>query len=82
MSDITPLDHTPAIGLSTVDRCALTAECTYSPNAKHGLRLHARSSYDGPNYDTEDLFTFDNAFQPGGLSRKTFEVDTPLCQYT
>jgi hypothetical protein len=72
----TPLGHSPALGLDTVDGCALTIECKYSSNAEQGVRLHVRSSYDGFNYDTEDLFTFDSAFQPGGLSRKTFEVDT------
>lgn len=74
----TPLEYSPALCLDTVDGCALTIECTYSPKAKHGVRLHVRSSYDGLNYDTADLFTFDNAFQSGGLSRKTFEADTAV----
>lgn len=27
-----------------------------------GLRIHVRASYNGINYDTGDLYTFDNHF--------------------
>jgi len=74
----TPLDDSPPVCLSNAKKAALTAECTYSQNAKKALRIHVRSSYDGINYDTSDLYTFDNEVKPGQLSRKTFELDTKV----
>jgi hypothetical protein len=72
----TRLEDSPPVCLSSVGRVALTAECTFSQKAKKPIRIHVRSSYDGANYDTSDLYTFDSEFEPGQLSRKTFELDT------
>ena len=71
----TSLDDTFPIALSTVKEVALTAECTYSPSARAGIRVHVRASYDGLNYDTTDSYTFDNDFRAGQVGRKTFELD-------
>ncbi|MFC1738905.1 hypothetical protein ACFL1G_07655 [Planctomycetota bacterium] len=63
----------PPISLGHISRFAMTAECTYSKNAKKGLRIHIRGSYDGIHYDTADLYAFDNDFKPGKIGRKTVE---------
>jgi hypothetical protein len=52
----------------------LTAECTYDVAATSGLRIHIRSSTDLANYDTTDLYTFDNDFVAGETRRKTVEL--------
>lgn len=72
------LDSTAAVNLSNITRLALTAECSYSQNAAKGLRLHVRSSYDGINYETTDLYTLDNDFEPGRLARKAFQLDVSV----
>jgi hypothetical protein len=69
------LDDTFPISLSTVSHVALTAECSYDKSSKAGLRVHVRASYDGLNYDTVDLLSFENDFRPGELARKTVELD-------
>jgi len=38
------------------------------------MRVHVRSSYDGIIFDTTDLFTFDNHFEPGGTVRKSVDL--------
>ncbi len=72
----TALDDCPPIGLSSITRLALTAQCTYSKKAKKPIRIHIVSSDDGLSYDTTDLFTLDNAFERGQTSRKTFDLNT------
>ena len=72
------LDSTPALNLSYITRLAITAECKFNQTATKGLRLHIRSSYDGINYETEDLYTLDIDPQPGRLARKAFVVDTSV----
>ncbi|MFC1738869.1 hypothetical protein ACFL1G_07475 [Planctomycetota bacterium] len=74
--EITTLSDAPPICLSNITNLSLTAECKYSPNAKKPLRIHVRSSYDAINYDTTDLYTFDNVLQPGQLARKTFHLES------
>jgi len=71
---ISLLKDCPPISLEHSSSLALTAECTYDAAAKAGLRTHVRASYDGINFDTTDLYTFDNDFKPGGTMRKTVEL--------
>lgn len=68
------LKDCPPISLEHSSSLALTAECTYDAAAKAGLRIYVRASYDGINFDTTDLYTFDNDFKPGGTMRKTVEL--------
>ena len=70
----TSLNDSPPVGLSHVKRLSLTAECTYSQNSRRPLRVHVRASYDGMNYDTSDLYSFENDFKPGQTARKTVEL--------
>ena len=70
---VTDLADCPPISLARVSACAVTAECTYSPAARGGLRVHLRASGDGLRFDTEDLRTFDLPWQPGQTVRATFE---------
>ncbi len=72
----TKLDDAPPICLSNIIRLSMTVECKYSENAQKPIRIHVRSSYDGVNYDTADLYTLDNNLQPGQLSRKTIQLDS------
>jgi len=74
----TSLVDCPPVCLSTVKRCALTAQCAYGQKAAKPVRIHVRSSYDGADYDTADLWHFDNELQPGALCRKTFEFDAKV----
>jgi len=71
----TKLDACPPIGLENINTFALTAECSYDPAAKAGLRVKVFPSYDGLHYDTEPMASFDNAFQAGQCGRKTVAVD-------
>jgi len=68
------LQACPPISLEHIESLALTAECTYDAQAKAGMRIHVRASYDGLNYDTVDLYTFDNHFEPGKRVSKTVEL--------
>lgn len=74
----TALIDSPPVCLSNVKQVALTAECTYSPNATGGIRIHVRSSYDGIHFDTTDLYTLEMECNAGQLARKTFELDTKV----
>lgn len=74
----TRLDDAPPVCLGNVKRVALTVECTYRRSAKKAIRIHVRSSYDGINYDTTDLYTFNSDVKPGQLSRRTFELDAKV----
>jgi len=67
------------VSLESASGCALTVECTYDPQAKAGLRLHVRSSYDGLAYDNADLYTFDLEPSPGETARKTVELSSKVC---
>ncbi len=53
---------------------ALTIECSYDAEAKAGLRIHVRSSYDGIKYNSIDLYNFDIDFIPGQTINKTIEL--------
>ena len=53
----TSLKDSPPVCLSHINRLAITAECTYSKNAKKPITIHIVSSPDGMKYDTTDLFT-------------------------
>ena len=74
----TSWDDAPHVNLSHIDRLAVTVRCTYSQNAKEGIRIHLRSSPDGLRYDSGDLYTFDNLFHPGQETQKTFEIDSKV----
>lgn len=65
----------PSISLESCSSLALTAECTYNADAKAGMRVHVRASYDGINYDTEDLCAFDVPFASGQKVSKTLSLD-------
>ncbi|MFC1738886.1 hypothetical protein ACFL1G_07560 [Planctomycetota bacterium] len=70
-------DSTP-VSLANITRLSLTAQCIYNQKAKESIRIHVRSSYDGLNYDTTDLYTLIVDLQPGQLSRKTFQLDSKV----
>ncbi|MFC1739398.1 hypothetical protein ACFL1G_10165 [Planctomycetota bacterium] len=70
------LENCCPVSLQAASNLALTIECNYNAEAKAGLRMHIISSYDGINYDTTDLYTFDNVLQPGRLARKTFHLES------
>ncbi len=72
---ITSLEDSPPISLSSVSEVFLTAECRHTRRAKKPIRIHVRASYNGINYDTSDLFSFDNDFKAGGIARKTLKLD-------
>jgi len=74
----TSLADSPPVCLSGVEQLALTAECAYGPKATSPIRVHVRSSYDGANYDTSDLYSFDNDFKPGEVCRKTMGLETKV----
>ena len=67
------LESSIPISFENASSFALSIECKYHPNAKAGLRIHVKSSYDGINYDTIDLYRFDIDFVPGESIRKTIE---------
>ncbi len=76
----TSLADSPRLSVGNITRLALTLECGYGRNSKTPLRLHVRSSADGMNFDTTDLYSFDHALQPGQTSRKTVEIE-PKVQF-
>ena len=76
--EMTTLSDAPPICLSNIDQLSLTTECTYSRNTKPPLLIHVRSSYDGFNYDTADLYTLTEDLEPGQLPRKTFTMNTKV----
>jgi len=63
------------IGLDNASACALTVECDYASQAKAGLRVHVRSSYDGIIYDSQDLYTFDFEASAGEAACRTVELE-------
>ena len=63
------------VSMDSASACALTVECRFPPQAKAGLRLHVRSSYDGTAYDTHDLSTFDLEASAGEMARRTVEFE-------
>ena len=69
------LEHCCPVSLDSASACALTIECCFPPQAKAGLRLHVRSSYDGIAYDTHDLHTFDFEASAGMTTRRTVELE-------
>ena len=71
----TSLDDCPPISLNHMTRLALTAECAYGAGAREPLKIHVRSSVDGLNYDTVDLYAFENGYAPGQTGRRTVEMD-------
>jgi len=74
----TSLNDCPPISLEHVSTFAITVDCTYHVQAKAGLRIHVRASYDGIGYDTEDLYSFDISFRPGETVSKTIELDAKV----
>ena len=66
--------------LESVSNLVLTTKCTYDADAKAGLRIHVRSSYDGTNYDNVDLYSFDIDLKAGQTIRKTVEL-TPKARF-
>ena len=74
----TSLDDCPPVCLSTINQTAVTVQCTYAQSATQPIRIHVRASSDGINYDTTDLYSFDNDFAPGQTAQKTFELNTQV----
>lgn len=74
----TALADSPPVCLGNATDVTLTAECAYTKKARRPIRVHVRASYDGVNYDTADLTSFNNDFRPGETARKTFELDTKV----
>ncbi len=74
----TALANSPPVCLGNATDVTLTAECAYTKKARRPIRVHVRASYDGVNYDTADLTSFNNDFRPGETARKTFELDTKV----
>jgi len=72
------LTDCPPISLERISDFSLTAECTYHANTTAGLRMHVKASYDGINYDTEDLYTIDTPFVPGQKVGKTVGLDAKV----
>jgi hypothetical protein len=70
----TILDDCPPLSLNGTS-LAVTVECAYRKKAKTGMRIHARSSCDGMQYDTRDLFCLECDCEPGRTARQTFELD-------
>jgi hypothetical protein len=74
------LEQCCPVSLESASGCALTVECRYASQAKAGLRLHVRSSYDGVAYDSHDLCSFDLEASPGETARRTVEL-TPKARF-
>jgi hypothetical protein len=72
----TKLSECPPISLNGASRVTLVAHADYETGAKAGMRVHIRSSVDGMNYDSADLLTFDDDFQPGATGQKTVALET------
>jgi hypothetical protein len=72
------LEDCPPISLSNVTRVALTAEYASAQSSKGGIRVHVQSSYDGLNYDTADLQTFDVEPAGGQVARRTARLEIPV----
>ena len=73
----TKLSVCPPISLNGASRVTLVTHANYETGAKAGMRVHIRSSADGITYDTVDLLTFDNDFQPGSAGgQKTVDLKT------
>ena len=68
----------PPVSLSQVGGIALTAECRYSPKASRLICIHVRSSPDGYEYNTSDLFVFDKYLYSGETIIKTFNLITSV----
>jgi hypothetical protein len=62
------------ISLNGASRVTITASSSYESGARAGMRIHILSSADGKTFDTADLLTFDNDFQPGSTGQKTVEL--------
>ena len=63
------------VDLNQIDKLAITIKCAYDTAATQGMKVHIRSSTDGINFDTDDLYTFDNDIVPGGVGRKTITIE-------
>ena len=74
----TKLGDSRPINLKNIQNLSITIECKYDKNATKPIRVHVRSSYDGVNYDTTDLYTLDNELKPGQLTRKTFQLESKI----
>ena len=70
------MDQGSPVSLENASGCALTAQFTFAPQAKAGLRLYVRSIHDGLAYDSEDLYLFDLEASPGQRVQKTMELSS------
>jgi hypothetical protein len=77
-SATTPLEASPPIILDNISTVAVTAECAYEPNAQAGVRIHARGSIDGVQYDTSDFATLSADALPGKTASKTWTLDPKM----
>jgi len=68
----------PPICLENISEASLSVRCRYGVSAAAGMRIHVLASYDGINYDTEDLVTIDIPFEKGKTVSKTFGLDAQV----
>ena len=71
---ITPLDDCNPVSAPANGCVSLTVECAYHNLANAGGKLRIRSSANGKDYDTDDLYSFDLPFTPGVTVMKTYEL--------
>ncbi|KYH36506.1 MAG: hypothetical protein AYL29_013250 [Candidatus Bathyarchaeota archaeon B24] len=74
--EVSELKNCLPVSLEHASTLALTTKCTYSRDAKAGVRVHVRSSPDGLDYDTVDLHSFDIDYKPGKTVQKTVGLKT------
>ena len=72
----TSLDETAPVNLTHVKRLLLTAKCDYDKDASQPLKIHIKSSTDGLNYDTINLYTLEHDLVKGQTVQKSFEINT------
>ncbi len=63
------------VSLDQIERLAITIESTYHASASAGTVVHVRSSNDGVNFVTADLYYSENDLVPGGVGRKTITIE-------
>jgi len=68
----------PPICLQRISDLAITAECNHHADSKGRLAVCVRASYDGINYDTEDLCSFEIHFGQEQRASKTVELDAKV----
>jgi len=71
---VSALEDCLPVSMDSVSAVALTLEADFSSQAKAGLSIHVRSSYDGIVYDSQDICCFEVEVEAGRTVRKTVEI--------